>query len=1228
MFSLSEGVDGAKIKVETDMIQDLSYLNASEAAKDLETKIEEHELNETPFAEEIKPLLETFSNRLPCDDHLIDKPTATVLGTPSLFFAPAIVLRKRNLRSLSASFQKIIDFLETREDINLPILNDLIATSSDSQGIPSQNSNKPFPIEEIFFPKAYNAEQLQILGRLNVNDKVLVQGPPGTGKSHTIANLISHLLAHGNKILVTAYSKRALSVLKDKLPEEVQPLCVSLLGNDRGSINDLEASVKGITARINNPDSIPDQQKIAQLEKNLYEAKKTKAELENDLILLREKDTRKLHLTAVYNGSLLEIAKKINADKQQYGWFIDRVHSLENIDALLTDVSTLIQEHKHFSVLPESEFFCEFPDKTKLISVEDLHNLGEYKKAFEMLTVQNRSNALPELANSLKNLSVQDIHNLKDLLAELQHIQKQLQLCKMPWAEKAITECQSGHDTTWNHIYEETGKILNTQLKQRADAFDREHKIEYPEELSKQKLKADAKVLLAYTKKGGSLKGWKLFKNTEVKERWYFTEKIFVDGSACDTYEELELLIEFLEMELDFEQLSNLWSFHVGQNNSFNTYALQLTGFEKRQKELAHILAILNKKQATENAILNLTRWNKALLDQELETCLVSTEYATLTKNIDVAEYIQKSSIKLLTGGNLHSIVETIRNSIETGDVARYQESLAILNKKEKEYTSYWQYKERTKKIAGILPELTKKILDDKTAFDLTAAQIKSAIEWRYAKNNLDTLLSNDYEKEIASKLQVIENNIATLIETLAAAKAWRNTIDKMGREERSHLIAWYQAVKKIGKGTGKNAWRYRREAQQHMEYSRKTIPAWIMPLYQVSETISPSAAAFDVVIVDEASQLGPEAILLLFLAKKIIIVGDDKQTSPENVGIETEKVNAAIEKHLNDIPFNTFFGLDFSFFDHAFRFCNANNNGMIVLKEHFRCMPEIIEFSNTYFYKPFRSPLYPLRQYSENRLEPLKSTHVKSGFIKGTSPNIINEPEAEEIVSAIEQCIQDAKYNEKTMGIISLQGNNQAELIEHLLVERIGPEEMENRKIVCGTSASFQGDERDIIFLSMVVARDYNFMSLTKAADERRFNVAASRARDQMLLFHSVGLDDLRSDQDLRYKLLEHFYKREESYNYYFDAAAIAIIDRATERPPSPFDSWFEVDICQKIIDKGYKVIPQYKIAYYKVDLAVILPNGAKIAVECDGDKFHGVDEYQQDILRQRTLERVGLQF
>jgi hypothetical protein len=103
--------------------------------------------------------------------------------------------------------------------------------------------------QKFLFPLPYNNEQLEIANRLLLQDAVTVKGPPGTGKSHTIANLICHFVAQGASILVVSHNAKALSVIKDKLPTEIQQLTVSLV-NETKSNDSLKASVNSIITHL------------------------------------------------------------------------------------------------------------------------------------------------------------------------------------------------------------------------------------------------------------------------------------------------------------------------------------------------------------------------------------------------------------------------------------------------------------------------------------------------------------------------------------------------------------------------------------------------------------------------------------------------------------------------------------------------------------------------------------------------------------------------------------------------------------------------------------------------------------------------------------------------------------------------------------------------------------------------------------------------------------------
>ena len=211
--------------------------------------------------------------------------------------------------------------------------------------------------------------------------------------------------------------------------------------------------------------------------------------------------------------------------------------------------------------------------------------------------------------------------------------------------------------------------------------------------------------------------------------------------------------------------------------------------------------------------------------------------------------------------------------------------------------------------------------------------------------------------------------------------------------------------MKRGGKFTGKHAHIHRRDAQWHLNECRDAVPAWIMPLHRVYETVKAGAGIFDVVIVDEASQCGPEALPLLYLGKRIVVVGDDKQISPEAVGVNRDHVQRLMRNYLHDFKHADSFDVENSLFDHGrLRFSNR-----IALREHFRCMPEIIHFSNDLCYRT--DPLIPLRQYPPDRLEPVKAVYIRDGYREGDGPRVINRPEAEALVEIVVSCCQKERY-------------------------------------------------------------------------------------------------------------------------------------------------------------------------------------------------------------------------
>ena len=166
----------------------------------------------------------------------------------------------------------------------------------------------------------------------------------------------------------------------------------------------------------------------------------------------------------------------------------------------------------------------------------------------------------------------------------------------------------------------------------------------------------------------------------------------------------------------------------------------------------------------------------------------------------------------------------------------------------------------------------------------------------------------------------------------------------------------------------------------------------------------------------------------------------------------------------------------------------------------------------------------------------------------------------------------------------------------------------------MCGDSATLQGDERDIVFISMIADKARK-QAQTSLQYQQRFNVALSRARDRIVLVRSVREEDL-NPKDLKAKVIAHF--RSPMPNTMNPSAEL--IDLC--------QSEFERTIFTALIERGYRVTPQVGSVGFAIDMVVEGEGGRRLAIECDGDQYHGPERWADDMRRQRILERVGWTF
>jgi very-short-patch-repair endonuclease len=1143
---------------------------------------------------------------------------------PSLDFAPALVLRKRGVQPTVKIYDEMIRQLEPAGAIAsfglLRLVEPIDDTEAGEEAIQAEALDTPFPplSSRVYFPKPANREQREIIARLRRHRGILVQGPPGTGKSHTIANLICHLLAEGKRVLVTSETPRALNVLKEKIPEPLRALCIANLGNDTVSFSELEKSVNEITRRQATYSSQSCQSAVTYAEARLDEAQRRLAVIDRRLRELRQREADEQRTTSGgMQGTLSALAEKVSADRVRFDWCELSDGSAETPPVSSDSLARAIVAFREIPADTAAALALDMPTSDVLPSRDTFVSAVAVIRR-QRLTVEADENHTTHRAYlALRKQRVEWRARLRQSLLAVRQSRSELDRRPHPWRHQVLEHIISGNDGRWGRVRAETRALLSQVEPAVTDADVAV--IDRPVDFTDERLFQDIAGALAAMGEG---KSWPIFglRFGAMGRYLHLKNTCRLNGIPVDAANVMERLSAILETRIKLGRGWILWA-ELEQPPASPTGAMvghaALGNFCQTLDRAFEFAEHIREASAILLAVgAPLPHWRA----EPLETWLDALDAADRSEALaDAEQALERSAVVLgrMEGPRVHPVVKRLQEALSARDVSAWLEALEELESLLQLRAQLNERKEtiqRLRQASSVLAQCIEATFAE-SVWDERARELPEAWTWAitdlWLKANLSGSEWGRLEIERVGRVQEWE---AAMTE-LATAKAWQAFLGRLSPAQSADLKALNLAVKSLGKNTGQSvaAARRREDVRRLAGNVSEVLPAWIMPRHKVTESLEPHSERFDVVIVDEASQSGIDSLFLFHLGKKMIVVGDDQQISPAAGFVSAAQIAALQDLHLPDFPYRVALGVDSSLYDNArIRFGAA-----VMLREHFRCMPEIIQFSNDLCYAPKGTPLDPLRTINLARLEPVQTMFCEEGWREGGTSEAVNLAEAEALVEQVKTCVSDPRYAGKKMGVISLQGPTQALKIHQLLVAGIGASEMEARDLICGAAYDFQGDERDVIFLSMVAAPNERIGVLAKQSDQQRFNVATSRARDQLWLFHSAKLEDL-SPACVRYRLLDYMLAPRRMG---------ADVDTGKR-----FDSEFERRVHDLIVKRGFPVRTQVAVGdpvshRYRIDLVVEGMQGC-LAVECDGDRWHGPDRYEADMRRQRDLERAGWRF
>lgn len=1091
--------------------------------------------------------------------------------------------------------------------------------SSSSPGTSSGGKQK----SEFFFPKAFNDSQVQIIDRLEENDGVVVQGPPGTGKTHTIANIICHYLATGRSVLVTSKGEPALSVLQEQIPEELRSLTISLLTNERQGMKQLEAAVELLAGLVSQTSLHDLKQEAESSELRVKQLKKAISQIDTQI---KEWGLKQLNpvgkeLTGASSEiTAMELAQQVISDSGEHDWLPDEPGSSEKYTPKFTDsdIAKIRNARRKIGediiyvgkALPNTQ---DLPDSANIAAIHD--DISTSAK----LAVDSKNNHVPPLAVSVEK----SVDRARQLIKPLQELSELLNYFeKHNWLEKLFYLWVDGKSASDSNV-----ELFNVLLDSLSILMDQRKRfvktlVEIPDPFSCFEDINAALNNLVNEKRAFSVFS---FGNKEAKT---IIDRARIEGGEPKDKEQWQLVLDYVSFQDDMRKFIIKWN-HAGQELGLPELEY---GYGKLFKDVQSVQQlILNAKQAAEKWSL-LSREIAALFPHGIDVASVIRSRSEIDNTIqaielntsrislgaqrlklqDLMEKLKQSEGDI--SNKIRAFVENaIGNPVYSSDkiIQEWQNLVSELNRINELSGYLYEIESIANKISESgAPDWSRKLKTEPLLVaedELTPVDWYETWKWKQRKQYLNEIDGRDQLKTLSIRRAALDKDIKRTFSELVRLKTNIGLHLSMTDRVQGALMRFVSAVAKIGKGTGKRAPRFRRDAYRAMQDCYGGVPCWIMPTWRVSESLPSDYGSFDLVIIDEASQSDITALPAILRAKKLLIVGDDKQVSPTAAFLAEEKILQLKHNFLREQPFAELLLPGVSVYDLA----NAVFPGQrIMLTEHFRCVEPIIRFSMQFY----NEPLIPLRipKSSEKLTPPLIDVYVKGG--RRDERKKVNELEAEAIISEIKILVSDPKYKGRSIGVISLIGAQQAKYIQDQLLIELGEDTYQDYQIACGDPATFQGKERDIMFLSMVVGSEQGAV-MSKREYEQRMNVALSRARDRMYLYRSIQESDLNNEADLRLKILRHFASPMPQNGY-------------VDNPIDLCDSDFERDVYKRLVEKGYNVTPQVKVGAFSIDLVVEGENDRRLAIELDGDKYHPPEKWMDDWRRQRTMERVGWKF
>ncbi len=1088
---------------------------------------------------------------------------------------------KNEIQLALFSFQKLVMYKDLEKNAARlaahSIINRIITRNGDNfSGLP--DDVRSMELDRDFAPEATaqvvdaDSSQLRAIAAVARNHNLVLEGPPGTGKSQTITNLIAQSLSNGKSVLFVAEKMAALDVVYRRLVAAgLGEFCLELhstKANKRAVMNEIRAALDASLQGVAVPQASSSRLPVVRRELTDY----TNA-VHAPYGTLRQSPYQAYgELGAVLNAPKVVLQSNIFEYTQE-------------------QINDALREAKDLSIAAEhtgAPAKHPWRDTTKTFySESDFDQITQTGKVLREKLTQIITQA-QTVENSFGLPVIKNFNDVETAVAVASV------MARSPGAPMQVL----GNEA-WNTPPVEARNLIErgrktVKLKERvAQKFTPSVFDQNPTD----------DIAFVEQKSSGffSFLAFLDSRYRAVKNRWLSYRLPSYDVSLIEQASDMKTVAEYLQKKQNLESqnesgaalFGGLWEGESSNWTALENYIVWVLEF--RRLCVQHGL----REQAISTASRSAPDVT-AVQILERETSEIKSLLDTLSQTVGLP-------LDYFDGRNLADIERRVGELVDNLPLA----------------PRWAAFEEVRQRVAGsVLAELLSLAMSEQIPFADLGAAFKRAFYQKWLaqvvteRNELRAFHTLNHEQRV-KEFQELDERVLKENRAALVGRMRERLQNKLRDPDINEAMKFLRRELARQRGLAP----LRVTMKQSLSAIRAIKPCFMMSPQTVAQLLDEDKAKFDLVIFDEASQLPTEeAAGAILRGTQLVVVGDPKQLPPTNFfAVQSGTVNAPIGE--DGLPL---YEDSQSILEEVMGAGVSQSR----LKWHYRSAHEsLITFSNVHFYD---ADLYTFPSVETDSLDTgLHFEYVENGVYEGKGLNLI---EARRVADAVVEHIKTKP--ELSLGVGTFNLRQQLAIQDELEVRRREDPSIESffdksksEPFFVKNLENIQGDERDVIFLSVTYAKAadgkmrYNLGPLNGENGGRRLNVLTTRARQLMRVFSSIHSDEINpaATASAGARLLKDFLTYAEHKR--LDSPLVSAMAN-TESP-------FEREVLQELTNRNLNVVPQVGVCGYRIDLGILdaeSPGRFVCGIECDGASYHSSETARdRDRLRQQVLEGRG---